>query len=402
MAHSDQLTAVTSISHRPVLLDDILRPLWKCLRFSGLHHGFLPLSEEHRLVHILRRSLTVLIQALVSGLGVFQLVQLVITITNRKSIADISFNVVISTYCLMAIVFMHQLYARHDQLVQFFRDWRQMETSFFNCRNRGRVTKVARVLNGIFFGLLVVFIPQTTWFNLFVPLQSFWFSSIENLREKLGLHFLVSLFTVSIYFTMLFLLLSQIVPTIFYYQAGCMIENLELELQSCSTPVLNGHDSTPRNGNCYQLMWDRYESIQRLVCRANHLFGLIMATNQFSLICMNCLQIYVIITVKNVISFIALLTAILVFVAITVATNCLVSHLNLSCGELKNSVAILLNTKWSFLDQEERELLGFFFHRLDKDDLAACPLNLYTIDRTNLLGLLTLHISYIIVLLQSK
>ena len=407
MAHSDQLTAVTSISHRPVLLDDILRPLWKCLRFSGLHHGFLPLGEERRLVHILRRSLTVLIQALVSGLGVFQLVQLVIAIPNRKSIADVSLNVVISTYCLMAIVSMHQFYAQHDQLVQFFRDWRQVETSFFNCRNRGRVTKVARVLNCIFLVLTVSLTPLIVMLNINAPNDPVFFSHPRLFCGRFRVHFLVLIYGVAFHFTSLFFNIGEVLPSIFFFQAGCMIENLVLELEleqmNCSTSLGNSSWCHSRSENHYQLIWKRYESIQQLVKRANRLFGLTLIANQFGYICTTCLYIYLMIITDVNDGFQSVIVVnILLFVTRTLGFNWLLSHLYLSGGELRGAVAASLAARWRLLSLDHRNLLTSFLVRLDKGDLAARPLNLYTIQPANLLSLLTLHISYVIVLLQSS
>ena len=48
-----------------------------------------------------------------------------------------------------------------------------------------------------------------------------------------------------------------------------------------------------------------------------------------------------------------------------------------------------------------RNLLTFFLIRLNEGNLIACPmnLNLYITDRSNPLGMLTLFVSYIIILL---
>ena len=82
-------------------------------------------------------------------------------------------------------------------------------------------------------------------------------------------------------------------------------------------------------------------------------------------------------------------------------TNWLMSHLYLSGAELKKIAAGTLSEKWFLLSQEDRDIVACFLSRVD-GSLVACPLNLYTVDPTNILSLITLHISYTIVLLQTR
>ena len=55
---------VRRVSMRPVLLDEMLGPLWKLLRFSGIQHGFLGAGDDRRPAYILRCLSTVSIAML--------------------------------------------------------------------------------------------------------------------------------------------------------------------------------------------------------------------------------------------------------------------------------------------------------------------------------------------------
>ena len=73
-----------------------------------------------------------------------------------------------------------------------------------------------------------------------------------------------------------------------------------------------------------------------------------------------------------------------------------------SCDKFKRSVTDLLSEKWYQLDQQDRDVLVMFVSRLDEQEMAVCPLNLYTVNQTNVFSAVSLIISYVIVLNQSQ
>lgn len=84
----------------------------------------------------------------------------------------------------------------------------------------------------------------------------------------------------------------------------------------------------------------------------------------------------------------------------TVTVNRLVSHLHLSCGQLQASAAALLSQKWHSLAEEDRSLLVAFQARLSYGTLAASPFEMYAVKPSNLVSMLSLILTYIVVLLQ--
>ena len=401
MVNLGQRIGVAPVSNTPVLLDDMLRPMWRLMRYSGFNHGFISPNEENKVFNIIRWVLTALVVFLVLNISVFQLTQLAIEFPKRNHIAEISLNAVMSITCMMAIIFLHQFYTQHNQFVHFFNEWKMVETSFTDCSNRIRTVRIAKSMTALFF-LLTISCPFVIFFfNLMYPNSSIYFSYYVIFPDMFS-YFPNSIYAVSFYFVLMLLFLSEIVSSFVFYQAGCMIENLKQELQSYLAPHQNDSNVQTENENPYTFIWKKYESIQRWVNRANQLFGCIIIANQFCFISIACLSIYLTITSpKYGLSRYPYIAGVVFAALRTVGLNWLFSHLYLSCGKLKSAVADSLSEKWHLLTKEQRDLLTSFLIRLDAGNLAACPLNLYTIDPTNLLSLLTLHISYVIVLLES-
>ena len=398
MAQLVGTSKVTPIINTPFLLDDFLRPIWKFLRYIGFQHGFLGPVEEWRVFYILRCLSTTLIILSFCNLGIFQLVGLLRNILNNQTSNPVVLHGVSISLFMMSMVFLLTLYWKHDRLVEFFQEWKQVEVSFDRCSNRNRTENLVTFLKR-FLKLSVLSFPLFYFWNLTEPDLSIFFTSIEMLREIFGLHFLSVYFTAVISYLFILMILSDMIPALIFYQAGCMIENLKQELDDCPANFTNS--ILPANENPYLFLWKKYESIEKLVDRANQLFGVIMLVSQFCYICLACLSIYSL-TEESTYIFFLLNCFILIMNAIlrTLGCNWLYSHLPLSCGELKKSVSVLLSEKWHLMSQDHQNYLSCFFNRLDGGELVARPLNLFSIDPSNVLSLLTFQISYTIVLLQ--
>ena len=398
MSHLSGNSRVTPISNKPFLLDDFLRPIWKFLRYTGFQHGFLGPMEEWRVFYILRCVSTTLIILSVCNLDIFYLVGLLRRIPNKKTIDEVILNAHGLIIFFIPIVFSLQLYRRHEKLIEFFQEWKRVEASFDHCSNRRRTEFLANLLRSCLIAS-VILSPIIYFWSVTEPNVPVFFASVEVLREIFGLHFLSFYFVACNFFSGMTLLLSDMIPAFIFYQAGCMIENLKLELDDCLANFTNS--ILPANENPYRFIWKKYESIEKLVDRANQLFGVIMLVSQFCYICLACLSIYSL-TEESTYIFFLLNCFILIMNAIlrTLGCNWLYSHLPLSCGELKKSVSVLLSEKWYLMSQDHQNYLSCFFNRLDGGELVARPLNLFSIDPSNVLSLLTFQISYTIVLLQ--
>ena len=401
MTDQSRLDTVTPpVSKRPILVDDILRPMWTCLKYSGFYHGILPGSGGRRLFNIIRYISTVFTILLVLCMAVWQLLPLVFKLTSMKNVTELAEHILSPTFTLMAIVFVLQFYGYHRQFVDFFSDWRQMEMQFLDCCNRKRVKRITMVLNGVFFYYILQVVPRELYFSLTKSNAFCCLPYYEVLEEKFGFQFLLLVFIVFYHFIEAFFSLGQVIPSVLYYQAGCMIENLELELKNCLEQVEDDLFHS-RNQNAYQIIWKKYETIHRLVKRTDDLFGFMLASHQFNYICSLCFGIHRIIYSFGADGATKEFLFIIYLIVEIIGMNWLASHLKLSGDQLKNTLTGLCSEKWQFLSAETRDLLEVIFNRMDRDSLAACPLDLYTIDPTNLLSLTTLIVSYVLFLSDS-
>ena len=381
MIKPDERTQVTrpNYSNQQIFLHDLLRPLWIFLRNNGIHHGFLPPDHHHRIRRIIRCIFTLLIVLLILTFNIFHLTQLAIQTANRKTIADISLHVEVTSVSLMGVFFLYLFYIRHEHLAKFFEDWKQFESSIPSNRITDRITIVHRIFVGIF-TLLFISCIYLIYVNLTDPNKPIFFSSFDIFQEIFGLQFLAVIYAVSTYFIYLFYFSSEIIPTLFFYQASFVIEKLGQELENICLSFDTHHFVHSRNENNYPLIWKRYESIQRLVDRANELFGITMILNQFLYFCFACLYIHqaIVLPRKELLdSFDFLLIADALFcVARNVVCHRLLSRLYVSWGELKRNLAAFLSEKWYLLPQNHRDYLTTFLIRLNDGGLAANPLNL--------------------------
>ena len=79
------------------------------------------------------------------------------------------------------------------------------------------------------------------------------------------------------------------------------------------------------------------------------------------------------------------------------------SRLDGSTSELSSSLALYFNSnKLYYSDGEERQVVRDFLNRLNHIKLAACPSGFYTIKPAIFLTLLSLVVTYLIILLQSN
>ena len=147
----------------------------------------------------------------------------------------------------------------------------------------------------------------------------------------------------------------------------------------------------------------RYEAVFEMVNRANQLFRVMIVLNQFISLTNSCIFLYAMLVYFSVNPYFA--SAILsVFISVViriVLCNHLMSNLQLSSVRLQSSTTRLLSQQWGVLPEPDHSLLLSFQARIDRGDMIACPLNLYTVTPSNLLTILALVFNNVLILLQS-
>jgi len=152
-----------------------------------------------------------------------------------------------------------------------------------------------------------------------------------------------------------------------YYHAAKLIQAMTWEIKN----LMNDINNVPISDKVYNLR-SRFETLTHMVERADRIFGAIIVICHGILFFCICATVYIILyTISNQ-------------------------------TELRSTVAYLSHRLERSSDKEERRIVRSFYGRLKETKLAACPSGFYKVKPSVLLTLLSLVVSYTIILLQTN
>lgn len=267
------------------------------------------------------------------------------------------------------------------------------------------------------------------------PEAPYLISTYQIVRETIPPPLICLIHLTPIGFTLTFLVLGDLVPSFTYYHAALAVNCLEKNMvKFCSKHVSNDRvlfvnslaykqlsnqnlnyckalpKTSPYELDGYvHLIWKKYDNIDRMVNRANSLFGPFWVCSQGVILFMITALLYSVFYYLNdalkMRSMDQILPYLLNFIGLTfrlISSTLISSHLHQRTIQFRGTLNRLLNQHWFRLGKPDRELLRSFLSRLSTDHLVASPLDLYNITPSILLSVLGLVVSYVIVLLQSK
>ena len=406
-----KMTEVEPIVGERILLDDSVGLLWSFMRYNGLLPNFCRNKQENRMCYIARFMITLsamLFILIYSGFLIWEIIEIARDTVEVLKVIEILYTLV---SMLSALFFLIHYLVYRDEFMELFEDWRKMEIEFSSpstATKRGTMIKLIYVL------YLAVLIGQPVtiliW-NIMDPNEVFFISSHSN--ELLSTLFLSSITAFCYYYHVIYYCMGELMPTLFYYHAGCAIENIERELQDAfifgrlsaghSTVSVTNVDNQPnRASKLFRGVWKKYETVFQFVKRANKLFAFSIICRHFTWFVLRCLAVYTILKMSNSLDTISKFFTVLNLIELlrAVLVNRLISYLYSSRDLLRDTIAALLSQKWQLLSEDDRNLLIVFQSRLVDGILTISPFNLYTVSPSNLLSMLSLIVTYIIVLLQ--
>jgi hypothetical protein len=224
-----------------------------------------------------------------------------------------------------------------------------------------------------------------------------------------------SFFNSIFFFTLVifFQLLGELVPSYIYYHAGSIAVAIRKDIQELfqTTPYLsNGVAAVSFNTNNQfdehkiHLHWFNYVSLRNLVKEADHIFGSLMLIDygmKFFMICMmtfSGLNEFRDCPLFEALAPLAMSAIYLLRLVTCVARK---SHLFRSRELLQTALITSLNKNWFNLNAEQRKTLSSFQDQVERDQLTANPLGLFSVTPGILLTITSLSVSYIIILIQS-
>ena len=396
-----------------VLLDDSLRPFWMLLRFSGLHPSWCGQHQRNWFSSSVRFIVSFLAVLLVSTNCLSQIYSLYSSVNLFE---DNRLTTLYGTCLMSSGLYFMSIYMRYrDEFLQFYSEWREIETNFSNDSSVAKKRRINKLLYIYFFGKVLGYSFTTYFLDVQKPDPSFYFIVDPSSSEATLVHLYAFIKAITKYFCRIYVILGEVVPTLFFYQVGCVVEEIQRELQetffsremssndsaiAIDNVIISNSHVRLRNMNTFRRVWKKYETVYGFVNRGNHLFGSSIFCIDVSTFLLMCSGLYHALQDVPIAEKLVFSVTRLIEVLQFILMNRLMSHPALAKEELKTSLAALLSQKWQLLCEDDRRLLVAFQARLDNGKLAASPFNLYNVKPSNILSMLSLIVTYMIVLIQ--
>jgi len=203
----------------------------------------------------------------------------------------------------------------------------------------------------------------------------------------------------------IFFPLIDIVPTMVYYHAANVLEAMKSEVRELTKDPASPSSKV----NTIYSLWSGFETLTEMVRRADHLFGSVVVINQGILFSNICGVVYVLLRMLKMQSvdqpnqqvLISLFCFLFLYPARLLFTISFMSKLKVSSCELFSALSFYSNRREYNWDKEERKIVHSFLRRLYQTELAACPSGFYVVKTSVFLSMLSLIVTYSIILLQT-
>lgn len=148
----------------------------------------------------------------------------------------------------------------------------------------------------------------------------------------------------------------------------------------------------------------QYERIWNKVVYANHLFGIVMLIADGALFSMTTIIVYTILhdNQTSIAQLLEYFMFFVIFVVRLVSSVLFKDQLQQSAKRLQSTLAQLLCSNWNWLSKNERNAMANAINHIEAMCVCVAPLDLYLVNRKTLLSMLSLTVSFVIILLQSK
>lgn len=423
MQQKSHLSRVKDMMPYNWCLRQTLRPYYAISRVILMDWCFSYMNHEHGLVKFARYTSVVFVVLLLFGMTLFQVVSLVTGVMTMTSVHNvIPYVVWFVSLPITLLTQLDYLFYRKKYLA-FFEEWSNFERQFAlknshhvvvsALRKTRIVTLISRMVvktgTMIALGYVVVFLPNAP----------FLLSHHQFFRDALTLPVLVTCHLVIILLILVLKTLGETVPALIFYHGGLEVLVLKKEVNqlfnmlnspsnlSYSDKVLNCRQTSSSSVlfsiKVRQLM-KNYENLKTLVTCANRLFGSLMFSLHSMEFIVICTMLYSVLYEsrsypKNIGVF---STVLIVNIYDLVYSTLLTAKIYYASEDLRNQLSSSLNQYWDVTPKDERDILIKLLNCLQADPFAATPLDLYRVTPSVLLTMISLILSYVIIMLQSN
>jgi len=397
------------------LLQRSLNPLWKVTYYCGLLFNWCrPIPRQSSLSFALRCFIIAVSLLAATYQMACNAALFLSSLTNPNSSFQekISMTSTAMMQTTILIVWVRFLCQRNRMLL-FFRDWAALQHQLSNSNIVGKLGELRKLTIFIYCTYGTLYLPTTILSIMHVvgaPLnaeEDIIISYYPFLARNVVYGPLKRLVMVAQEFnTIVFFLLLDVVPILVYYHSKKQIEAIAVDI--------NMVDKFEENNNISKsldFLWSRYENLRKLLKRADKIFGPLILVSHGLAFFIICTSVYSVLNLiknpetmppefPNIKLFISLFFMIqLIRIAISLF---LISGVEHSSKSLLSSVACLSLRRCRTSDKEEHQIIKAFLGRLETSTLAAHPSGFYTITPSVGLTLLSLVLTYTIILLETN
>lgn len=361
---------------------------------------------DERRFSIIRRSVSVsFVMSLMIFSTITTLIELVVNVQHGSSIQVIVSMMGSLSMEILAIVTQLMFLFQQNSLLKIFKQLKDFELSpaisikpmskrFFYCIHL--VYFFMTLLPFSMFGYTIY-----TKFHMISSTEGVQREQFDPIRILFGYHAQIARWMqwLSFLLTSVFGAMADFIPAFVYLHLAELINYLSCRWRRSQKTICVRSEARKLESEI-RFMSDCYDFISTAVSHVDSLFGLIIVLNcgfNFILTC-----ILTSLTLKDPKRLLLHLPNLSFYFLRIVWPIILTSKVYTEAGRLRNAVLSSHTKLSSTLLPSERRCLKTFLMQLQDKQLAACPLNLYNITPSILLTMLSLVVTYTVILMQSN
>lgn len=444
MASIVQLTSNNKISDgiiepeksKKILLVETLKPLWRLTEFTGVLFDWggnlLASSSTSSFMNATKKIRNILTTSIalffLASYGMFMVYRTVFGVVELQSdsLPFIPYLIISTMFAIPLVnstLNLLLLTLLRKKLAKFIEDFHSFECDhLFQSKDERLDVFRKRRRNGYILTVCTNFTLFLSYSYIFYEQDSFnfFFTGNKEICSIFPKSMLLTFEVISVFFVMVYQILVDLIPCFVYYHVGATLDSIHDEINTKSEVIFSAINSNIDNEDEVEeffknrkkedshnrtllRIWSKYNKGRQLLKRADALFGLMLLLDFGIKFFMVCLLSYELLTSskRNPASAAVLCFFVMVTYIIRLVNNVsLMSKVQESREMLASQIFIHLNNYMLDMDAQTHKIFFEFKFQVTSDQLAASPMGLFTVNPALLLTMLSLVVTYLIILIQ--
>lgn len=403
---------ITNVAHQ-ITLKETLSPLWKTSYYCGFLFDWCHSIRHPGIISISIRWICIFfVMSLLFFFSFLDAVRFCIDLTQQRE--GLVAHSVHFFPRLVALATQITFLVYRNNIINYFNDWSvSVERPKTISKRFGSVKRTSTIIYVIYCSFNIFHDANDSWipiFDISNDLFGDFILTMSYFKENLwaSLTYRATKFTTSL-FSMVFFAIADLVPAFAYYHAALALDDLINDVESISSTIgsnqfTEGNKRSTDLVDLIQSYWSRFGAIRQRIRKADHIFGPLIIFNHGTLFFAICGTFHDL--TESLLNNTASVMPIMLLSLVT-----LISRLFLGvsimmkvfsfANQLEITLADFLSTHWNTLNENEHRILSSFMSELQNSQLAVSPSSLYNIKPSIFLSMLSLMITYTIILLTN-